>query len=112
MFDKELNVDTVAQVKISSLPEADSYARTITDRDLIKAITQRITSLKLINADDCISSESGMTWMLEFVLKDGTALTVYDTGEFLSCNGHRYKTDRTGFELLEEEIRYILEQTR
>ena len=112
MFDKELNVDTVAQVKISSLPEADSYARTITDRDLIKAITHRITSLKLINADDSISSETGMVWVLEFVMKDGSSFTVYNTGVFLTCNGQHYKTDRTGSELLEEEIWYILEQTR
>ncbi|MBR7063371.1 MAG: hypothetical protein IKI42_10110, partial [Clostridia bacterium] len=111
MFDKELNVDTVAQVKISSLPEADSYARTITDRDLIKAIIHRITSLKLINADEW-TSPPGMVWVLEFVMKDGSSFTVYNTGVFLTCNGQHYKTDRTGSELLEEEIWYILEQTR
>ena len=93
------------------MPEADSYARTITDRDLIKAITHRITSLKLINADDC-TSPPGMVWVLEFVMKDGSIFTVYNTGVFLTCNGQHYKTDRTGSELLEEEIWYILEQTR
>ena len=84
------NSENVVQIQVSSLPESETYQRSYTSPEKIKAVTDYIDALILSEKFPENPNEyTGMTWVITYVYKDGTKLTLYHFGNmfFRAGNG-------------------------
>ena len=85
-----VSAEQVAEIQISSLPESETNLRSYTSPEKIKAVTDYIDALTLsARFPENPNEYAGMTWVITYVYKDGTKLTLYHFGNmfFRAGNG-------------------------
>lgn len=84
------SAEQVAEIRVSSLPESDTCRRTYISPEKIKTVTDYIDALTLsAKFPENPNEYAGMTWVITYVYKDGTELTLYHFGNmfFRAGNG-------------------------